>query len=383
MAASQKPGIETPARASVAQEAIAGPAGPQGSQHRKPDAGHDPQERRPKRQRERPRHALPDLLAHVEVVEVGDEVAAEELLHRVQVLDRKRVVEAPLAPDHADLGRAGLRAGQTHGGIAVWDRVEDQEDQHRHGEHHQQHRDQATCDEPDHVCFRNVRRGRMRVEGAADTVADHVERQDREHDQQPGGHGELRGRGEPLVTVLDQRAPRRLTLYADPKERQRRLELDGVPDDQREQHDQRRANVRQDLPRHDAPRAHSGGARGEHELLLADRPDLGASRPHHVRHGPDGDHEDRDQQRAARQLHRPQVEPAHGERCAERDPQEDPREGPQEVDHRRDRAVHEAARVAGDERERDAQHGRCQRGSYADQERVAPAVKEPDHHVPP
>ncbi len=75
--------------------------------------------------------APPDLVEHVEALRVRVRLAGEDVLHRPDVLDVDRLVEAVLDADLVDLGLRRAAPGQPQAGIAVGDRLEQQERQHR------------------------------------------------------------------------------------------------------------------------------------------------------------------------------------------------------------------------------------------------------------
>ena len=85
-------------------------------------------------------------------------------------------------------------------------------------------------------------------------------------------------------------------LHAGAEERERRLEQDRVRDEQREEDEHRRGDVRHDLAEHDPQRAHALGAGGLDELLLAQRQHLAAHRPRQVGDVDERDHEGRDRE---------------------------------------------------------------------------------------
>ena len=118
---------------------------------------------------------------------------------------------------------------------------------------------------------------RARVEGVADAVAEDVERQHGQHEHQ-AGHDRLVRRGDDrLDAVADHRPPGRLRgPHAGAEERQRRLEQDRVGDHQREEDDDRRRQVGQDLGEHDPDRPDALRPRRLDELLLAQREHLPA-----------------------------------------------------------------------------------------------------------
>ena len=87
------------------------------------------------------------------------------------------------------------------------------------------------------------------------------------------------------------------------------------------------------------------------------------------------------QQRAARDLDRPDLQPADGERDAERDPQQHHRDRPEHVERPRDHRVDPAPVVAGEQGEEDGEEGRDQGGAEPDQQRGAAAVHQAHHLV--
>src|SRR5437763_1340891 len=120
--------------------------------------------------------------------------------------------------------------------------------------------------------------------------------------------------------VGDHRPPRRARrLYACAQERQSRLREDVVRDDQREDHEHRRSDVRQQFIEHRAPRARSLRRRGFDELLLAQRQDLAAQRPADVGNQYDGDHERWDPEAARLDVDAEVVEAVDRESGSERD----------------------------------------------------------------
>ena len=104
----------------------------------------------------------------------------EDVLHREQVLVVDRLVEAPRVPDRGDRLRRRGPAGQAHRRIAVRDRLEDQEGQHRDREQHHDasrsgggRRSGPSVPQPD--------RG-VRVERVANAVAEDVDAEHGEHE---------------------------------------------------------------------------------------------------------------------------------------------------------------------------------------------------------
>src|SRR6266540_1831054 len=181
---------------------------------------------------------------------------------------------------------------------------------------------------------------RARIERVAKAVAEDVERQHREDDREPRRECQPRRRRDPLLTRCDQRSPRRVRrLDARAQERKRGLGQDVVGDDQREEDEHARRNVRKDLREHDARRARALGDRRFDELLLAEREDLAAQRPPDVR-----DQDVRDDERRNPEAPRLDVEPevveAVDRQCGtERDREQDDGEGPDQVEEARDRPV--------------------------------------------
>src|SRR4029077_10569613 len=86
------------------------------------------------------------------------------------------------------------------------------------------------------------------VERVPDPVPEHVERQHRQHDHDPGGDGYPRPRVQQARAMAEYGAPAGVgRLHPDPKERQGRLGEDRGGDNQRQQHDHHRYDVRQDV----------------------------------------------------------------------------------------------------------------------------------------
>src|SRR5207247_2091629 len=113
---------------------------------------------------------------------------------------------------------------------------------------------------------------RTRVERVPETVAEDVQRQYGQDDRDPG-YERQPGRGhDPILTLRDQDPPggvRRLDASAE--ERQPGLREDVGRDDQREEDERRRGDVREQLEEHDANRPGPEPASRLDELLLAQR----------------------------------------------------------------------------------------------------------------
>src|SRR5215212_3381342 len=153
------------------------------------------------------------------------------------------------------------------------------------------------------------------VERVAEAVAEDVEREDGEHDREAGRERQPRRRGDPLLPRRDQRPPRRVRrLHAGAEERESGLGEDVVRDDQREEHEHARRDVREDLGEHDPRCARALSDRGLYELLLAQREDLAAKRPADVRDQDVRDHERRDPQAARLDVQPEMVEAVDRER---------------------------------------------------------------------
>ena len=78
---------------------------------------------------------------------------------------------------------------------------------------------------------------------------------------------------------------------------------------------------------------------------------------------------------------RPELQAAQRQRHAERDAEDHDRERPHDVQHVADHAVGPAAEVAGEQAEQHRHQRGDERGAHSDQQRVAPSVEQPHHHV--
>ena len=183
-----------------------------------------------------------------------------------------------------------------------------------------------------------------------------------------------------LDPVGDHRSPGRVRrLDAGAEVRQAGLEQDRVGEDQRDEHDDRRGEVRQDLAEHDPQR---GSAPAERAASMNSRSrsaeHLAADRLGDVGDVDEADDERGHQQRVAVQ----RTDPAERERrrrARRRGVHRDrPRSGRAP---RLMHAVDDAAEVAGDDPEDRREDHRDQRRDAPDLERVAPAVEQPHGHV--
>ena len=148
--------------------------------------------------------------------------------------------------------------------------------------------------------------------------------------------------------VGQHRAPGRVgRLNAGAEERQAGLEHDRLRQLQREEHDQRRGQVGQDLAEHDPQPAVAEGAGRVDELPFAQRQHLTAHRPGDVGDVDDADDERRDEVRPALDVQRADGQPADRQADAERDAEQQGRIGPDQVEQARDDDVGPAAEEAG------------------------------------
>src|SRR3954453_3065914 len=108
-----------------------------------------------------------------------------------------------------------------------------------------------------------------RVEGVLQAVPDEVEREHREEQREAGEEHEPPGDVEDAGGFRDHRAPRGLgRLHADAEEREGGLEEDVRRDQNRRVDDDRRDEVREDLPEDDAHVGRAERSRRLDELLL-------------------------------------------------------------------------------------------------------------------
>ena len=177
---------------------------------------------------------------------------------------------------------------------------------------------------------------RARVERVAQAVAEDVERDDRQHDRRARDDRQPRRRPDALLALGDQRAPRRVRrLHAGAEERQRRLDQDVVGDDQREEDEHRRRDVREQLAEHD-PERRSAPCEIDASMNSFSRSERICPRSGRPTYG-DEDHGDdhrRDPETPGLDVDRPMVEAADRERGAERDPEQDHRQRRDQVEER-------------------------------------------------
>ena len=150
-----------------------------------PEADRDehPQERRPDRERQGARQPLDDLLDHRKLREVRLRSPVKTFFIVVMYWTAVLSSKPHSSPDRLDLRLGRLTARHPHGRVAVRDHVEDQEREHRDGEHHEHHLDQPADDEARHPLVLQPDLG-PRVERVAHAVAEHVQRQHGEHEHQ-------------------------------------------------------------------------------------------------------------------------------------------------------------------------------------------------------
>ena len=142
------------------QSAVQQPARPQRAYRAKHDRDDHPQDRRRDHERERNGEPLNELADDVEVVLVIDDLAGEDQLHRVAVLDVDRLVEAELLADLGHRGGRGVAAGDRPRRVVARDDLEDPEHHDRRGEQQQDRGGRAPRDEPGHqVLTRTWARG--------------------------------------------------------------------------------------------------------------------------------------------------------------------------------------------------------------------------------
>jgi hypothetical protein len=170
-------------------------------------------------------------------------------------------------------------------------------------------------------------------------------------------------------------------LHAGAEVREADLGEDRVRDDQGEEHEHRRGDVRQQLAEHDPQRAGPLRGGGFHELTVAQGKDLATQRSPDVRNEDERDHQGRDPEAAGGDVDGPVVEAVDREGGTERDPEQDDREGPDQVEEPRDDPVASAAEIGGEQSEDDGQDRADRRRGEADLERVAAAEQKSRAHV--
>src|SRR5215210_3875155 len=191
-----------------------------------------------------------------------------------------------------------------------------------------------------------------RVEGVTQAVAEHVQREHREHDRDTRDDREPGCGDDPRLAVGDQRPPGRVRrLYSGAEEREAGLGEDVVRDDQREEDEQGRGDVRQELAEHDPRRAGSLSSRRLDELLLTEREDLAAERTPDV-----GNENVRDDERRNPEAPTLEVDPevmvaVSRDRGPERDRKQQDRKLPDEVEEAGDDPVDPTAEIACKQRE--------------------------------
>src|SRR4051812_19627241 len=342
-------------------------------------------------ERERLRHSFLDLLDDVRPVVVRDEAAAEQLLHHVPPLYEDVLVEPELQPDVRDVLRRSLLAGNTPRHVAARDLEKDEVCDEADGEQDDDHPERPADEERNHLVLDPHLR--PWIERVAQSVAEDVEREDRDGDHDSREQAEPRVAREHVLTVRDHRPPRGMRrLHAGAEEREPDLGEDRIRDDQREQHDDRGGDIGEQLREHDSQRARSLRGRGLDELAVAQRKDLPSQRSPDVGDEHECDDAYRDPEAAGGDVERPAGEdPETGDdrvveaidrKCGtERDPEQDDREGPDQVEEPRDDPVRSAAEVGGEQREDDGQDGGDRGRGEADHERGAAAVEKAGAHV--
>src|SRR5437870_8020021 len=110
------------------------------------------------------------------------------------------------------------------------------------------------------------------VEGVTQAVAEDVQREHGEHDRDSGDEREPRGARDLILAARDQVPPRRVgQAHARAEEREPGLGEDVVRDDQREEDEDRRGDVREQVGEHDPQRARTLADGGLDELHLEQR----------------------------------------------------------------------------------------------------------------
>ncbi len=89
-------------------------------------------------------------LVDVDALGVGDDRAAEDLLHRLGVLDVDRLIETQLLADQGDRGGVGVGPADPRGRVVVGDHLEDPEDEDGDHEQHADDGEPAADDESPH-----------------------------------------------------------------------------------------------------------------------------------------------------------------------------------------------------------------------------------------
>src|SRR6266542_266041 len=174
----------------------------------------------------------------------------------------------------------------------------------------------------------------------------------------------------------------RTIAIAGAEEREAGLEQDVVRHDEREEDKQRRREVGDDLPEHDPEGACSLRDRRLDELLFAEREDLAAHGPRHVRDQDDPDDQRRDPETLPVDRREPERKPSELQRRAQRDREQEDRERPDHVEDPRQDPVDPAPVVAGEQCEHRREEDREDRRPDPDLERVDAAVEEADGDVP-
>src|SRR5262245_14391521 len=108
------------------------------------------------------------------------------------------------------------------------------------------------------------------VQAVAQAVADEVAAEDDGGDGDAGERGEVARAPEVTRALLEQRAPAVVMQAADAEEAEAGLDEDDPGEGEGGLDDQRRQDVGDHVAQHDASRAGADGARGDHELALAD-----------------------------------------------------------------------------------------------------------------
>ena len=213
-------------------------------------------------------------------------------------------------------------------------------------------------------------RSQPRVQHLAQAIADDVDAEDEEDQQQARIDADpVLARHQNLVAVGDEEAEGRLgDRQADAEEAQRRFRRDGVRHLQRADHDERRQAVRQQVAEEDACLAKSeAGRRLDVFLALLDQGraahGAGEQRPLHQHQG---EHHLADALADEREHHQ-----RH----------EDGREAEHQVDEAHDQRVDAAAEIGGDQAERRPDPERHDAADDADREARAQAVDHGRQHV--
>ena len=221
------------------------------------------------------------------------------------------------------------------------------------------------------------------VECVSKAVAEQVEGEHGDQQEEPWEQPEPPDDVEVLERVADHAPPGgRVVGHAEPQEGEVRLEEDVGRDQERRVDDDRRDQVREDLPEHDPQVARTERARGLHELALAQRQRVAAYEPGDV--GPGEERDDHDHHAEAR-LQRA-VEAAvlgRGARRHDPDREQEQRHREDDVGDPGDDRVDPAAEEAGQDAEDDPHRDRDRGGEHAHHQRDARAVDRAHEDVAP